>query len=76
MIRLLKSYTADQRAIDLHLVDGNGVIGTATLGLPAHDEDVNDALDTLQRQASFHDIRINGRQRLALFQSIEAGVAA
>ncbi|NBW44251.1 MAG: hypothetical protein EBR45_01585 [Betaproteobacteria bacterium] len=53
-------------------VDGARV-GSAELMLPADDDAVNAAIDTLVSQASRRGVQIRGNKRQALFHQIEMG---
>jgi len=53
-------------------VDGARV-GSTELMLPADDDAVDAAIDTLVAQASRHGVNIRGNKRQALFHQIEMG---
>jgi len=48
-------------------------VGSTELLLPADDDAVNAAIDTLVSQASRHGVIIRGSKRSALFHEIEMG---
>jgi hypothetical protein len=56
-------------------VDGVRV-ASAELMLPADDDAVNAAIDTMVSQASRHGVQIRGNKRTALFHQIEMGAVA
>ena len=49
-------------------------IASAELMLPAHDDAMYRCIDQLKRQCEAQGMRINGRQKQALFHEIEMGV--
>ena len=59
--------------MSIELRTKDGLIGGADLRLPADEQAVATIIDTLGHQAERHGVRLNGRQKLALAQSIEMG---
>lgn len=61
------------QGVALELYEDGSRIGSVELMLPAYDDALHSAIDTLASQASRVGVRINGARRIALFHEIEMG---